>query len=130
MLSSLFSTKRMSILAGVFITVFLFVAFAAVFSLFITFVDIDKKYIPFISSMCLSLAAFLSSYITAKKHGEKGFLIGGAIGLISFAAVTIISFIVSRGGFSLNTLFHFVLCLLAALIGGILGVGTGSKKII
>ena len=50
------------------------------------------------------------------------------MGIVTFAVVTLVSLIVDDGGFTQNTIFHFVIIMLASLIGAILGVNKTSNK--
>lgn len=128
MTGNFFDSKFKLVSAGVLLTALFYILFAAAFALAVYALDIDRKYIPFISTLCLAAASFLSSFIAAKKSGEKGYLIGAAVGGAGFLIVTLVALFVSKSGLSFNTLFHFLLVVLSSVIGGVLGVG--NKKIL
>ncbi|MBO4433333.1 MAG: TIGR04086 family membrane protein [Clostridia bacterium] len=109
---------------GIAVTlIFLFIFAAAIY-----FFDIDRVYsVPF-ATMSLALGSFSAAYFVSKKIGHRGYLIGALVGLISFAVVTIISLIVTKSGFSGNTVFYFIIIVIASLIGGILGVNKGKRN--
>jgi putative membrane protein (TIGR04086 family) len=73
-----------------------------------------------------------AAFFTARKVGNKGYLIGIIVGLVSFAAVLLVSLLVSKQSIGVNTLFHLVIILISSMIGGILGINSlvKSKKYI
>ena len=71
----------------------------------------------------------VTSFITAKKTGEKGYLTGIIIGSVVFIVITLFSLIMGNN-LSLNTLFHFIIIMLSSIVGGIMGVNKKSKKYI
>lgn len=109
---------------GIAATLFAMLFFAAV----IYFLNLDRAYsIPF-STLSLSLGSFAAAYYVSRRAEHRGYLIGAFVGLISFALVTVISLIINKSGLTLNTLFHFIIIVLASAIGGILGVNKGKDK--
>ena len=109
---------------GIVVTIISMCAFAAV----ILFAGLDRGYsVPF-ATVSLSLGSFTAAYLISRKSEKKGYLTGTFVGIVSFAAVTVISFIVSKNGLTVNTLFHFIIIVLASAIGGILGVNKGKNK--
>lgn len=99
----------------------------AVFAAILLFFNIDRSYSTPFATVSLAVGSFTASRFTAKRIGEKGYITGLIIGLTIFALVTVISLIFG-GGFSLNTLFHFIIILLSALTGGIIGVNSNKHK--
>jgi len=103
------------------------------FSVFMYFLEIDFGYASLFATVSVGVGLFFSSYFASKKIGKKGYLIGALIGGITFLAVTIASLLFGSGKFTLNTVFHLVIFMLSAVIGGIYGVGkskgTASSKI-
>lgn len=97
------------------------------FSALLLFFNIDRTYsVPF-ATISLAVGSFVASRFAAKKIGEKGYITGLIMGFVVFAFITVISLIFGNG-FSLNTLFHFIIILLSALTGGIVGVNTNKHK--
>ncbi len=109
---------------GVFITLILMLASAAIVLLF----NLDRDYCAPLGTVSLALGSFAAAYYVSKKSESRGYIIGALTGLVSFAAVTVISLIVNKSGLTLNTLFHFIIIVLASAIGGILGVNRGKNK--
>ena len=109
---------------GVAVTLALIMASAA----FVLFFNLDREFCAPLGTVSLALGSFAAAYYVSKKSERKGYIIGTVIGLVSFGAVTVISLIVNKGGMSVNTLFHFIIIVLASAIGGILGVNKGKTK--
>ncbi len=115
-------------------TAIIFVLFTAVSMLICSavmyFLELDKSLSPVLSNICLAVGTLVSSFFTSRKVGNRGYLIGLIIGGIIFIAVTLISLIVDDSAVSSNTLFHFIIIMLSALIGGISGVNKKPQKYI
>lgn len=109
---------------GIAVTLFFMLIFAAV----IYFLNLDREYSVPLSTLSLALGSFAAAYFVSRKIGNRGYLFGTLVGLVAFAAVTIISLILTKNGLTLNTLFHFIIIVLASAIGGILGVNKGKDK--
>ena len=90
--------------------------------------DLDRAFCAPIATVCVSLGAFVASFYNAFKLGGKGYIVGLVTGGTVFLAILIISMIVSENGFSVNTLFHFIIMMLSGLIGGIWGVNRKLNK--
>ncbi len=99
-------------------------AFLAVllFSVLLLFVPAGFRYAAFFATVSLGIGCFFAALFTARKIGKKGWLIGLAVGGITFLLVTAIA-LLAGGGFTVTTLFRMAILLLCALIGGVLGVG-------
>ncbi len=103
--------------------------FMLVFAALIAGADLPDGFVAPAASLASALGGLASGF-TASKIIKSGGLLNGAItGGILFAIVLIISLFADRGGLTLNTLFNFLIIMLSAFIGGVLGVG-GKKKII
>ena len=98
-----------------------------VFASLLLFLDIDRAYaVPF-ATISIAIGTIIASRYTAKKIGEKGYIIGIVIGLTVFVTITCVSLILGNV-LSINTLFHFVIILLASIVGGIMGVNSNKHK--
>ena len=111
---------------GIAVTFGLMLVFAFIISAFCTPYTFA---VPF-ATVSLAAGSFVSSFFSARKIGEKGYLIGTLIGVAVFITVTLISLAITSNGFTQNTLFHFLIIVLASAIGGILGVHKNNRKII
>ena len=98
-----------------------------VFSAVLLFLNIDRAYATPFATISIAIGSFIASRYTSNKIGDKGYLIGFTIGIIVFIAITSLSLIVGNS-LSLNTLFHFIIILLASTVGGITGVNQNKHK--
>ena len=124
------SGKRLIYIIAGAVSVILSLVFMAVFSAAVYFFNIDRSFIPFLSTLSVAAGCFCGSYYAAKKLCEKGYLTGLIIGGAAFFIITAVSLLMGKGGFTFNTLFHFVIIILASVIGGITGVNRSDKRII
>ena len=98
------------------------------FSALMYFCDIGFEYSLLFSTLSVAVGLFIASYYMAYKRRDKGMLTGFICGVITFMIILIISLIIDDGGITYNTLFHLIIFLLSALIGGVLGVNKAINK--
>lgn len=110
-------------LVGVLSTLVTMLIFAAVLLVF----NIDRAYAAPFATISVAIGSFIASYISAKKINNKGYLTGLVIGIVVFAIISILSLIFGNS-FSLNTIFHLIIIILASTVGGILGVNADKHK--
>lgn len=102
--------------------------FIALFSGVCCFASVGLKYAAVFATVSAAAGAFTSAWFLARKTGAKGWLIGLAVGFAAFAVITLASLIINRGAVTGNTLFHLVIIILSAMIGGVLGVNKGINN--
>ena len=110
-------------LLGVLATIAVMFGFAAI----LLFFNLDRAYAAPFATISVAVGSFVASRITAKKIGDRGYLVGIIIGLTVFCVITALSLILGNS-LSINTLFHFVIIVLSSMVGGILGVNAGKSK--
>ncbi len=98
-----------------------------IFAAVLLFLNIDRAYATPFATISLAVGSFIASRYTAKKIGDKGYLIGIIIGAVLFVFITALSLIVGNS-LSLNTFFHFVIIMLSSIVGGIMGVNKDKHK--
>ena len=103
-------------------------AFMLLFSAVLLFLNLDRAYAKPFATVSVAAGSFVAAYYAAKKIGDRGYLIGFVIGIIVFAIITIISMIINKVGLGINTLFHFLIITLSALVGGIMEVNADKHK--
>ena len=108
------SAYIMGAVLGVVATLISMLAFAALLLIF----SIDRAYSAPFATISLAVGSFIASRYTAKKIGDKGYLIGIIIGAV----------IIVGNSLSLNTFFHFVIIMLSSIVGGIMGVNKDKHK--
>ncbi len=102
--------------------------FVVLFGLFMFLTGKGFELAPLFATVSLGLGSGFAAYFAASKIGNKGLLNGFIIGITSFLIIALISLIVDDGSVTLNTLFHFIIFVLSALIGGVLGVNKRENK--
>jgi len=116
------SKKIMIIVKGVIVGVIAALTMMLIFAGIMLIFEIDRNFSTPFATVSVALGSFSAAFYCARKVGKKGYLIGLITGIITFCIITFISFIVSDKGFTYNTLFHFIIIILASLMGGILGI--------
>ena len=106
-------------------TIFIFI-----FSALMYFLKLKNELSPVLATVSIAIGALFAAYSAAKKVGNKGYLVGLTVGGITFLLIFLVSLVVDSGGITFNTVFHLVIILLSALIGGISGVNKKGKKYI
>lgn len=102
--------------------------FMLIFSAIILFFNLDRAYAQPFATISVAVGTFVAANYAAKKIGDKGYLTGLIIGGVVFVIITVISMILNESGFTLNTLFHFIIIMLSSLTGGIIGVNRDKNK--
>ncbi len=104
----------------------LLLAFAVIMSL----LEIGPKFASPISSVCSAIGSFTGALYFASKNKQKGILCG-ALNAAAIIVLIMVCGLIFDGAFSLISLLHTVIIMLASVIGGILGVNkTGKHKIV
>lgn len=83
---------------------------------------------PALSSVSIAVGAFSAGFITAKKFGKNGLLIGALCGAVLFALFTIIGLAAFATSPSASTLIRLIVFITASAVGGIIGVGGSDKR--
>jgi putative membrane protein (TIGR04086 family) len=102
--------------------------FISVFAAAIYFLDLSLDYASIFATVSVGLGGFSAARGIAKKTGKKGAATGFLVGLTIFAVITLTALFVNKSAVTLNTLFHFVIIVLASTSGGILGVNKKKRK--
>ena len=119
--------KKSAYITGGIIGVLSSVAVMLGFAVALLLLDIDRAYATPFATISVAIGSIIASRYTAKKIGEKGYLVGFIIGAAVFLTITILSLVLGNG-LSVNTLFHFIIIILSSLVGGILGVNVNKHK--
>lgn len=114
-------------IVGFIIGIIITALFITLFALIMYFSGAAFKYAPVFATVAVGLGCFAAAFFTAKKQEKHGLFVGAVIGGITFVLITLISLIINSGGITVNTLFRFVIIMLSAIIGGIIGVNKGKN---
>ncbi|MBO4467947.1 MAG: TIGR04086 family membrane protein [Clostridia bacterium] len=102
------------------------VGFIVLFAVVMLLANMDRIYASFFATLSVSAGAFVSAFYVAKRIKMKGVLSGLLTGLCYFIIITAVSLAADGSGFTSNTVFHLIIIILSAAIGGI--VGANRKK--
>lgn len=119
--------KKIAYLSGAILGVLVCLVIMLIFSAVLLFLNIDRAYATPFATVSVAIGCFIAARHTAKKIGDKGYLVGLIIGSVVFTAITALSLILGNG-LSINTLFHFIIMMLSSLVGGITGVNKNKHK--
>ena len=120
--------KRAIYIKGCIIGVIISVICMLLFSAVLLFLNLSRAYAQPFATVSIALGCFWAAYYTAKKIGDRGYIIGFVIGIAVFLLITVLSIMIKRTGLNLNTLFHFIIITLYSLVGGIVGVNRDKSK--
>ncbi len=81
-----------------------------------------------ISGMCLGIGSLVGGFLSAKKIKRGGIINGAICGSLIALIIFLISLFVSHSSFSFIGLSHFLIAILSASIGGILGINSSAKR--
>ncbi len=116
------------ILKTVIIEIIVTAVSMAIFSVIMFLGEIKYEYSNLFGTLSVAIGLLVATYITTLKKGSKGLLTGLITGGITFLTVLIISIFINGGPLTYNTLFHLIIFILSAVIGGILGVNKSANK--
>ncbi|MBQ6718108.1 MAG: TIGR04086 family membrane protein [Clostridia bacterium] len=119
--------KKIAYLSGAILGVLVSLVMMLIFSAVLLFLNIDRAYATPFATVSVAIGCFIAARHTAKKIGDKGYLVGLIIGSVVFTVITALSLILGNG-LSINTLFHFIIMMLSSLVGGITGVNKNKHK--
>ena len=102
----------------------------AFFAALMFFAELDKNLSTVLATVSVAIGTLVASFYAAKKIGSRGYLTGLSVGGATFIIITLISLVIDGGSITFNTLFHFIIIMLSALIGGICGVNKKANKYI
>ena len=94
----------------------------ALFALLFLNVNLSRAFCAPFATLSVALGVVIAAWFTAYKIGDKGYKVGGIIGLAFFVTVLLFSLMISHGKLTENTGFHFVIFLLSGVVGGVVGV--------
>ena len=114
----------LSSLAGVVMCVVSMLLLAAI----CLYTDMSENYSSLLSGISLGISGFVAGYLASKKIKSGGILNGAVCGVFIYLIVIIVSLFVSEGGFTNNTLYHFIITAIAGMVGGIIGVNFSNRK--
>lgn len=111
-------------LAGIAVIIIILMLLALV----ISFGILPVSSCPAMASIALAIGGFTSGFISAKKHGKNGLVVGALCGTLLFIIFTLIGLAAFKSSPGGATLIRLLIFLTSSSVGGIVGVGNGSKR--
>ncbi|MBY0096250.1 TIGR04086 family membrane protein [Mesobacillus maritimus] len=117
-----------AVLYGV-IAIFVFAILSSlVFSLLLAYTSVQESSLKYVVTTVSFLSLFIGGFITGKNGKQKGWLIGGATGLIYSIIIFLFQYLGHDSLFSSEQIIYHTCYILTAMMGAILGVNMSSTK--
>ncbi len=117
-----------AVLHGV-IAIFVFAILSSlIFSLLLAFTSVQESSLKYIVTTVSFISLFIGGFITGKNGKQKGWLIGGATGIIYSTIIFLFQFLGHDSLFSMEQLIYHICYILTAMMGAILGVNMSSSN--
>ena len=99
-----------------------------IFSVFVYFIDMSQRTISAVIFVLSALSVLLGAYILARKITEKGLLNGLVLSIFYLAVIFAVTLAVNgKVSFESGNVLRIFGCLLAGMLGGVLGINTKSS---
>ncbi|MDC3415640.1 TIGR04086 family membrane protein [Aquibacillus salsiterrae] len=119
-------TRMIALVYG-WITVLAVMVFASlVLSLLLRFTSLGASTMTLTTLIVSIIALFAGGLVAGLKGKEKGWILGGLTGIGFTVLILLYQYLGYSGGFNLSQMLHHVGFLVAALVGGVLGVNMSS----
>lgn len=104
------------------------IALIAIASLIIANLEIPIPSVPLIVTICGGVGTFVAGFVSAKIMRRKGLIIGFLTGLMFLVVLFVSTLTFSGDAFNAETITKFIVLLVAALLGGMLGVNSKKRR--
>lgn len=107
--------------------ILLFAIFSSlIFSLILYFTETQEKSISLLVTIISFFAVFAGGFISGGKCKQKGWMIGGATGILYTLVVLSYHYLGHSSFFSVEQFIYHICYIITAMMGGILGVNIVS----
>lgn len=120
------SSSIIKILKGSVISVVTTIILLIIFSLFLTYTNINESTIPTVIIIITGLSILIGSQIATHNIKKNGIINGALVGIIYIICIYFLSSIVTKN-FSLNN-YAIIMIVVSLLIGGLGGIIGVNKK--
>lgn len=120
--SNAFCTVSSSFLGIVIMLLCIFI-----FSILMTKVDIDDKYVSLMSTVALCVGAYTGGYIASKFKKKNGLIMGLVTGLIIYFLIFLLAVIFAKINISFGIITKLIITVICATVGGIIGVNSKHR---
>lgn len=123
-LKSYFNNVLKGVVGAFAVTVLL----TAIFSLMISFIEFSPAVFSGVFVVITSLGLIFGTIVAAKLHGEKGWLVGLAVGVLFYIALYATGVLFgAEATLGVYDLIKFSLCVLVGTLSGMLGINLGKE---
>lgn len=123
---------RRGMMSGMFyglVTIVAIVLIASfIISLLLKFTGLTEGSFTTVTLIISFVALFIGGIISGKKAHQRGWFIGGGTGILYTIVVFFVQYLGFDHGFSSKQYLYFALYILAAALGGIIGVNTAGNR--
>jgi putative membrane protein (TIGR04086 family) len=117
-----------AVLHGVIAIFVLAILSSLVFSLLLAYTSVQESSLKYVVTTVSFLSLFIGGFITGKNGKQKGWLIGGATGLIYSIIIFLFQYLGHDSLFSSEQIIYHTCYILTAMMGAILGVNMSSSN--
>ncbi len=94
-----------------------------IFSLLLTFTSLSESKIPLLNTVVMILSIASGSIYGAKNIKEKGFIVGGVIGIVYYLILLLVNLLFSNSlSFDVFSITRLLLASVIGVIGGMIGI--------
>ena len=117
-----------AVLYGVMAIFLLAVVGSFIFSLLLKFTSVQESSLQYVMTSISFLSIFIGGFISGGNGKQKGWLIGGATGLVYSLIIFLFQFLGYDSLFDVEQIIYHTCYILTAMMGGILGVNIAGGK--
>nr|WP_090637771.1 TIGR04086 family membrane protein [Neobacillus massiliamazoniensis] len=117
-----------SILYGLIFIFFFAAVSSLIFSLILKFTSVREMSLQYVVTAASFIGLFGGGFLSGGKKKEKGWLIGGATGLLYSLIVFIFQYLGYDKLFNTEQMIYHLCYILIAMMGGILGVNIATNS--
>lgn len=117
-----------AVLQGVIAIFVLAILSSFIFSLLLAFTSVQESSLQYIVTTVSFISLFIGGFITGGKGKQKGWLIGGATGIVYSTIIFLFQYLGHDSLFSTEQIIYHICYILTATMGAILGVNMTSSN--
>lgn len=111
-----------AVLYGVIAIFLLAIVSSFLFSLLLKFTSVQESSLQYIMTSISFISLFIGGFVTGGNGKEKGWMIGGATGLVYSLVIFLFQFLGYDSLFNFEQVIYHLCYVITAMMGGILGV--------
>ncbi len=100
------------------------VVFIFIFSLLLTFTNLSESKVPLLNALIMVVAIAAGSIYGARNIKEKGYIVGGVIGIIYYLILILLNFLFLNSFSLMFSITRLVISFIAGAVGGMIGINS------